>query len=476
MPRQWIWIFLYTDVFFLPRINCGWYHHQVLERAHQRRCLGRCVLRLSRAYSILRGSWLWRRLVLALERTIDIFRLTTFPPLVEYVLGIIKIIACAGFIIFGIVVDCGGIPGDDRGYIGAKYWHDPGAFRNGFKGFCTVFVTAAFAFSGTELAGLAAAEAENPAKSLPRATKQVFWRIFFFYIVNTFILGLILRSDDDRLLGASGANTKASPFVLAIQAAGVKGLPSVFNAVITIAVLSVANSATFGSTRTFQALAQAGMAPKILAYVDKKGRPLPTVALQLAFALLAFINCAPSVGTQFFNWLLALSGVASFFTWGSICLAHIRFRAAWKYSGHEVAELPFRAFAGVIGSYIGLALNIICLVAQFYVAAWPIGEAKLSATERVKGFFSAFLAAPLIIVLFLVWKLISITSKDERLNHRGWKLYLKAHEIDVNSGIREGVLRHPDDVAAEIEGKRNRTTGQKAMAPFKAIWEGLFAP
>jgi amino acid transporter len=93
----------------------------------------------------------------------------------------------------------------------SSYWHDPGAFRNGFKGFCSVFVTAAFAFGGTELAGLAAAEAADPSKSLPRATKQVFTRIFFFYIVNTFILGLIVRSDDDRLLNSSGANTKASP-------------------------------------------------------------------------------------------------------------------------------------------------------------------------------------------------------------------------------------------------------------------------
>jgi amino acid permease len=34
----------------------------------------------------------------------------------------------------------------------------PGAFNDGFKGICSVFVTAAFSFAGTELAGLAAAE------------------------------------------------------------------------------------------------------------------------------------------------------------------------------------------------------------------------------------------------------------------------------------------------------------------------------
>ena len=250
-----------------------------------------------------------------------------------------------------------------------------------------MFVTAAFAFGGTELAGLAAAEAEDPAKTLPKATRQVFWRIFFFYgkllvflpeplakadshhlVVNLFLVGLIVPYNSDFLLGSSGANTKFSPFVVALQNAGVKGLPSVFNAVITIAVLSVANSCTFGSTRTFQALASQGMAPKILAYVDRKGRPLTSVALQLAFALLAYINEAHGVGTQFFNWLLALSGLGYFFTWGSICWAHLRFRRAWHYNGRSIEELPYVALFGIWGSWFGLILNVLCLMATFYVA------------------------------------------------------------------------------------------------------------
>jgi yeast amino acid transporter len=77
--------------------------------------------------------------------------------------------------ILGAVINCGG--GQDSGYIGGKFWADPGAFNNGFKGFCNILVTAAFSFAGTELVGLAAAETHNPSKSLPTAIKQVFWRI-----------------------------------------------------------------------------------------------------------------------------------------------------------------------------------------------------------------------------------------------------------------------------------------------------------
>ena len=70
------------------------------------------------------------------------------------------------------------------------------------------------------------------------------------------------------------------------------------------------------------------MAPKILAYVDKKGRPINVVILQLLFGCLAFVNLAESGGV-IFSWLLSLSGLSILFVYGSIGLAHIRFRAAW---------------------------------------------------------------------------------------------------------------------------------------------------
>ena len=70
------------------------------------------------------------------------------------------------------------------------------------------------------------------------------------------------------------------------------------------------------------------MAPKFLAYIDRKGRPLSVVALQLLFGCLAFINLAPNGGT-IFTWLLSLSGLSILFVYGFIALAHIRFRAAW---------------------------------------------------------------------------------------------------------------------------------------------------
>ena len=81
------------------------------------------------------------------------------------------------------------------------------------------------AFGGTELVGLAAAEAKDPQKSFPKAVKQVMWRIAGIYVLSTLILGIVVPNASEELLGAQGANTKASSFVLAFQIAGGIALP-----------------------------------------------------------------------------------------------------------------------------------------------------------------------------------------------------------------------------------------------------------
>lgn len=78
----------------------------------------------------------------------------------EFWSSCLKLIAIAIFLIASLVFVLGGGPasGDYGEYWGARLWHDPGALANGFPGVCSVFVTAAFSFAGTELVGLAATE------------------------------------------------------------------------------------------------------------------------------------------------------------------------------------------------------------------------------------------------------------------------------------------------------------------------------
>ncbi|OJD17113.1 hypothetical protein AJ78_02757 [Emergomyces pasteurianus Ep9510] len=335
----------------------------------------------------------------------------------EFWSSCLKLAAIVIFMIIALICVLGG--GPERGmyskYTGASLWYNPGAFNNGFKGFCSVFVTAAFAFSGTELVGLAAAESKTPVQSLPSAVKQVFWRITLFYILALFFVGLLIPYDEKRLIGSGYIDVKASPFVIVAKNAGLDGFDHFMNVVILISVLSIGNSSVYGGSRTLTALAEQGYAPKMFAYVDRAGRPLVSTITIIAFGAFAFINLSAS-GEEIFAWLLALSGLAALFTWGSICFAHIRFRAAWAYHGHTVAELPFTAAFGVYGSWLGLILIVIVLAAQFYVAV---------AEKDVEAFFKSYLAAPIVLFFWIcgyLWK------------GKGW---LKLSQIDVDSGRRE---------------------------------------
>lgn len=317
---------------------------------------------------------------------------------------------------------------------GDELWHNPGAFHNGFKGLCSVFVNAAFAFAGTELVGLAAAETANPRKSLPTAVKQVFWRITLFYIVSLLLVGLLVRYDDPRLLTGGSANAAASPFVISIKNAGIEVLPSVMNVVILVAVLSVGNSSIFGSSRTLAALAEQGQAPKILGYIDRKGRPLVAIGVASAIGFVAYAADSGAEGTVL-DWMLALSALSSIFTWGSICLAHIRFRRAWKLQGHTLDELAFQSQPGVIGSWIGFLFNCLVLVAQFWVGAWPVGYGSGSGTAQADNFFLNYLAAPIVIIFYLAYKFWFRTP------------FMRCKDMDLQTGIRE--LNLPELLAEE---------------------------
>ena len=156
------------------------------------------------------------------------------------------------------------------------------------------------------------------------------------------MVGLLVSSTDERLLNAANPYADGtSPFVLGPLDAGLKGFDSVMNVVILVSVVSIGVSCVYGGSRTLTALAQQGYAPKIFTYIDKSGRPLPSVGLCLIFGALAYIVLA-SEGGVVFDWLLALSGLAALFTWGSICLVSFRSLRTFKRPSDLTEESPHR--------------------------------------------------------------------------------------------------------------------------------------
>merc|ERR1712000_651238 len=197
---------------------------------------------------------------------------------------------------------------------------------------------------------------------------NTFWRITLIYITSLTIIGLNLPYNQETLLGGSdGAGT--SPFVIMANLAGLNGLDHLINITICISVLSIGLSCVYAGSRVLTAMAETGFAPKIFTYVDKSGRPLFSVIAVLMFGPIAYVNVV-SAGDTVFNWLLGLSGLSTLFTWGSICMCHIRFRKAWRVQGRHLDELPYKAIGGVYGSWGGFILVCLVLVANFFLAFW----------------------------------------------------------------------------------------------------------
>ena len=255
--------------------------------------------------------------------------------------------------------------------------------------------------------------------------KQVFWRICLFYIVSLLLVGLLVKYTDPRLLSATGSSdAKASPFVIAISNAGLYGLDSVMNVIIMISVLSVGNSSVYGSSRTLVALAEQRQAPACFGYIDRRGRPIIAILFAFTLGLLAFLAASSQENTVFV-WMQALSGLSSIFTWMSICLAHIRFRRAWRIQGHTLDELAFRSQAGIVGSWVGFIINALVLAAQFWTGFAPIGYQGLTVSQRVQSFFQAYLAAPIVLAFYLAYKTYYRPP------------FIRTYSMDLHTGTRD---------------------------------------
>jgi len=210
------------------------------------------------------------------------------------------------------------------------------------------------------------------------------------------------------------------------------------NAVILISVLSVGNSSIFGSSRTLAALADQGQAPRILGYIDRQGRPLVAIGVASFLGLIAYAADS-GVQASVLDWLLAISGLSSIFTWGSICFAHIRFRKAWRLQGHSLDELAFRSQPGVIGSWIGFLFNVLILVVQFWVGAWPEGYETMTAAAQTSSFFLAYLATPVVLISYVGYKVWYRTP------------FMRVKDMDLKTGMRE--LDLPLLIAEEMAEK-----------------------
>ena len=270
----------------------------------------------------------------------------------EFWLAIIKVTAVIAMIVFGLYLLFFPTPDSNASF--SNLWTHGGFFPNGFDGLFMMMAFLMFAFGGIELIGMAAAEAENPQKTIPKAINQVVYRILIFYVgALTVLLSLVPWNQLD--LGG----LDKSPFVMIFSQMGINWAANLLNFIILTAALSVYNSGMFANSRMLYGLAQQGNAPKVFLKLNKQGVPISAV-LMSAVLIFGCVLLNYFVPEKALSHLIYVVVGALVLNWAMISLTHLKFRRYIKYKGIK-SKFPalFSPLSNVlVFAFIGVVLYI----------------------------------------------------------------------------------------------------------------------
>ncbi|KAJ5410877.1 uncharacterized protein N7487_005236 [Penicillium crustosum] len=333
----------------------------------------------------------------------------------EFWLSLIKVLALIVFFILAIIISAGGIGPRATGF---KYWHSPGHLQIQSMAWRKPLLLPAHCMLGLKcMVGITAGESANPQKAVPRAIKQVFWRILIFYVGTIFFIGMLIPWNDKRLLGTT-SKTASSPLTISLEDAGILPAAHLINALIVISVISAGNSSLYVASRTLLFMSRNGKAPKFIGRTNRLGVPWVGLVFTNVFACIVFLEQSSSAG-RVYSALITLSGVATFIVWSVIGVAHIRFRKALVAQGQDPSKLPFQALFYPWGTYLSLAANVFLIFFQGYTCFLN----PFSSTDFVIN----YILIPVFVLFVIVYKFWNKTH------------VVRLEDMDIWTGRREHI-------------------------------------
>ncbi|KAG0689593.1 hypothetical protein C6P40_004799 [Pichia californica] len=333
------------------------------------------------------------------------FSVTAYGEL-EFWCSVVKFIILVICFITCLVITCGGSPTHHT--IGFQYWREQAFVEylvegntGKFLGFWACVIQSCFSFVGSETVGIVFGEAPNPKKYIPIATKQVLFRIGFFYIFGVFILTLAVSPFNPKL-ATSGSNAAASPFVIAFKSAHIKVLPDFINASLLFFVGSSANSDLYLTSRSLYGLAKDGLAPKIFGKLNRNGVPFYGCIFTSLFGLLAYMNANESSAVVF-GYFTSTVTVFGILNWLNILLAYIGYYKATVVQNVPREDIPFRMWGQPYAAYIATFFTIVITFFNGYNAF--VGGFKY------KTFITTYIGIAAYIIMIVGYKFIYKTTR-----------------------------------------------------------------
>lgn len=354
----------------------------------------------------------WSIIFLCLLFLLNIFSVKAFGE-TEFWLSLIKVITIIIFIAVGVLTIVGILGGKIYGL--SNYTVGEAPFVGGFSGFLGVLLVAGFSVGGTEVVAVTAGESSNPDRSMPKAIKQVFWRILLFYVLSIAVISAIIPYTDPLLLNES-ESVSQSPFTIVFDRVGIAFAASVINAVILTSLLSAANSGIYTTSRMLYSMAEDKQAPRFLAKLNKTTK-LPIVALFTTFIIVLAVIILAQFKSDIVFTLLNIIGSLVIVIWAASILAQIRLRLAIKKQNKDPKDvLPYKAPFYPLGP-------IIVIIALLFLFGGNSFGAVLSGD--IGALFRNITPIVILVLIYLVHKFIRKTKivKLEEID-------LKRHDLD----------------------------------------------
>jgi AAT family amino acid transporter len=300
-------------------------------------------------------QWIWVVLVsaaLVALNSMQVNRLGEF----EYWFAMIKVAAILAFIVVGLGLIFGIGTGHAQGM--GNLTRYGGFLPSGWKGVWLSLTITVTSYMGVEIIAVTAGEAERPEVTIPRAMRNIVYRLIFFYVLAIAIMVTMVPWNQ------TGNALSGSPFVTAFAAAHVPFAAAIMNFVVLTAALSSVNTNLYLSTRMLFSLGRGGYAPAWMGKVSGNGVPHRALLASTA-GIIAAILLAIFAPKNAFLMLYGTAVAGMLFVWLVILNTHLRFRRALPAG--RLAQLPMRLPGHPFFTVVNIALLLAIAVTTFFV-------------------------------------------------------------------------------------------------------------
>lgn len=311
------------------------------------------------------STWVFALAITAALTLTNLFSVARYGEF-EFWFALLKVLAIVAFIALGAIALAGGLPGRETSGLAALVADYGGFAPAGYAAVLGALLTTMFSFMGTEIVTIAAAESENPAREITRATNSVIWRIGVFYLVSIFIVVSIVPWSDPRL-------PEVGSYQRALELLDIPHAKLIVDAVVLVAVASCLNSAIYTASRMMFSLARRGDAPALLQRTS--GAKVPRAAV-LASTAVGFLTTALNyfAPQKVFLFLLASSGAIALLVYLVIAVSQLRMRGELQARG---AAMGFRMW---LFPWLTYAVIVFIVLALGTMLVLPAHRSEVAAT------------------------------------------------------------------------------------------------